>query len=161
MEVKTIFNNISGLMRSQTVSSIGNFVSHNDEIIIEATIREIIPFIAEDSIAMKIILGNKKANFSEKQVWAIAYELLKSNEYCDKLTVSENERKTQTTRKAEAEKSKLAANKEASSEVLDFVKSNGKKLGDYYLFLKTTKTFQKEFYSKKYTMNSANEFISK
>jgi hypothetical protein len=63
-------------------------------------------------------------------------------------------------RKIAENKSKLAANKEATQSVLDYVKSNGYKLADYYQFLKTTKKYAKEFYSKKYTMGSANEFMN-
>jgi hypothetical protein len=63
-------------------------------------------------------------------------------------------------RKIAENKAKLAANKEATQSVLDYVKSNGYKLADYYQFLKTTKKYAKEFYSKKYTMESANEFMN-
>jgi hypothetical protein len=63
-------------------------------------------------------------------------------------------------RKIAENKAKLAANKEATQSVLDLVKSNGYKLADYYQFLKTTKKYAKEFYSKKFTMESANEFMN-
>jgi hypothetical protein len=63
-------------------------------------------------------------------------------------------------RKIAENKAKLAANKEATQSVLDYVKSNGYKLADYYQFLKSNKKFAKEFYSKKYTMGSANEFMN-
>ena len=62
--------------------------------------------------------------------------------------------------KLAANKAKLSANKEATQSVLDYVKSNGYKLADYYQFLKTTKKYAKEFYSKKFTMESANEFMN-
>jgi hypothetical protein len=63
-------------------------------------------------------------------------------------------------RKIAENKAKLAANKEATQSILDLVKSNGYKLADYYQFLKTTKKYAKEFYSKKFTMESANEFMN-
>jgi len=63
-------------------------------------------------------------------------------------------------RKIAETKAKLSANKEATQSVLDYVKSNGYKLADYYSFLKSNKKFAKEFYSKKFTMESANEFMN-
>jgi hypothetical protein len=63
-------------------------------------------------------------------------------------------------RKIAENKAKLAANKEATQSVLDLVKSNGYKLADYYSFLKSNKKYAKEFYSKRYTMESANEFMN-
>lgn len=62
--------------------------------------------------------------------------------------------------KLDESKAKLSANKEASSPVLASVKSAGKKLGDYYSFLKSNKKFAREFFSKKFTQESANIFIS-
>ena len=56
-------------------------------------------------------------------------------------------------------KSKLAGNKAATQSVLDLVKSNGFKLADYYAFLKKNKKYAKEFYSKKFSAESAKEFM--
>lgn len=58
-------------------------------------------------------------------------------------------------------KAKLSANKAATQPVLDFVKSNGHKLADYYEFLKKNKKYAREFYSKKYTSESASAFLNK
>lgn len=63
--------------------------------------------------------------------------------------------------KANERKSKKAANKSASSEVLKQVKDAGKKLGDYYSWLNTKgNPYRKEHFSKKYTQESVNEFLS-
>lgn len=63
--------------------------------------------------------------------------------------------------KASESKAKLSANKEASASVLSFIKDNGKKLGDYYKWLNTPKNiYRKEYFSKKYTMESATQFIN-
>jgi hypothetical protein len=53
--------------------------------------------------------------------------------------------------KAVESKAKLNANKEASAFLLVDIKKAGKKLGDYYIFLKSDKKYKREFFSKKYT----------
>lgn len=64
-------------------------------------------------------------------------------------------------RKAAESKSKLTANKSASQYILDEIKSQGKKLGDYYKWLNTSgNPYRKEYFSKKYTEESATEFIN-
>ena len=45
-------------------------------------------------------------------------------------------------------------------QVLKHVKAQGRKLGDYYKFVKSNKGFAREFFSKKYTMDSAIAFIN-
>ena len=63
--------------------------------------------------------------------------------------------------KREESKSKKAANKAASSDVLKQVKEAGKNLGDYYSWLNTKgNPYRKEHFSKKYTQESVNEFLS-
>lgn len=63
--------------------------------------------------------------------------------------------------KLNEQKSKLSANKEASKDVLAYIKGEGLLLKDYYAFLKSNKKYAREFYSKKFTMESANLFINK
>ena len=62
--------------------------------------------------------------------------------------------------KAAASANKLAANKAASADVLAQVKQAGKKLADYYSFVKSNKSYAKEFYSKKFTQASVDAFIN-
>lgn len=64
------------------------------------------------------------------------------------------------TQKSDDRKDKLAANKAASSDVLLSVKAAGKKLADYYAFVKADRKFAREFYSKKFTTLSVNAFLS-
>ena len=63
--------------------------------------------------------------------------------------------------KIAATKNKLATNKAASADVLGQVKAAGKKLADYYEFVKNDKRFAKEFYSKKFTQESVNAFLNR
>lgn len=62
--------------------------------------------------------------------------------------------------KAAQSKSKMAANKDASADVLARVKGAGKKLGDYYAFVKANKIFAREFFSKKFTDASVDAFLA-
>lgn len=62
--------------------------------------------------------------------------------------------------KAEASKAKLNANKEASTDILATIKSM-KKLGEFGRWLNTAgNKFRKEHFSKKYTQESVNGFLS-
>ncbi|MCL1867655.1 MAG: hypothetical protein FWF72_01720 [Paludibacter sp.] len=158
--VKQIFNKIQGLNpTTSTVSSIGTFVTNQAQQVSDMILRETISFLPKKSLAYKIATSANK--FTDKQLWVIAFELEKNAEYSEILG-SELERiKRVEKRKIEESKAKLSENKENSQNVLDFVKSNGKKLTDYYEFVKKNKKYAKEFYSKKFTMTSANEFCSK
>jgi hypothetical protein len=61
--------------------------------------------------------------------------------------------------KSEASKAKLAANKEASADILAPIKSM-KKLGEFGSWLNTSgNKFRKEHFSKKYTQESVNAFL--
>jgi hypothetical protein len=62
--------------------------------------------------------------------------------------------------KREASKSKLIANKEASADILAPIKA-AKKIGEFGSWLNTTgNPFRKEHFSKKYTQESVNSFLS-
>ena len=54
----------------------------------------------------------------------------------------------------------LAANKANSQSVLDYIKESGRLLKDYYAFVKASKLYKKEFFSKKFTMASAEAFLA-
>jgi hypothetical protein len=99
--------------------------------------------------------------FSEKQIWVIAYELMKNSDYVADLTASLEKSASKAKAKNDASKAKLSANKEAAADVLAAVKSAGKKLGDYYKWLNTNgNPFRSEFFSKKYSENSVNSFLA-
>lgn len=62
--------------------------------------------------------------------------------------------------KANESKAKLAANKEASADILAPIK-DAKKLGEFGKWLNTSgNQFRKEHFSKKYTQESVNAFLS-
>lgn len=158
--VKQIFNDIQGLNpTTSTISSLGTFVTEQSRQVSDMVYREVLSNVSESSLAYKILTGSE--NYTEKQLWVIAYELLKNDAYATKLGAEIAEREARENAKIQASKDKLANNKATTQNVLDFVKSNGRLLKDYYSFLKSNRQYKREFFSKKFTMESANEFISK
>lgn len=157
--VKQIFAEISYLNPSvSNISSLGGYVSQSSQIVADSICSEIIGYLPKNTLAYKIITSAQK--FTEKQLWVIAFELVKNDEYAEKLGDKIDERTSNLNAKTEENKAKLASNKENSQNVLDFVKSNGKLLKDYYSFVKSNKKFGREFFSKKFTMESANSFLN-
>lgn len=158
--VKQIFNEISYLNpKASEISSLGTYISRTDEICYEETYKSIINNLPKESAAYNILI-NTLGTFSTNQLWAIAYELEKNDAYAEASGNSIAAKKAAADAKASQSKAKLTANKSASQSVLDCVKTNGLLLKDYYAFVKNTKKFAKEFYSKKYTQASADAFIS-
>ncbi len=158
--LKEIFQDVS--MMNPTVnymSSIGEYVDSNAQQLADYVIREIVGYLPEDSLAMTIIRSTR-GRFTDKQLWVVAYELQKNAEYCAQLDKTNAEIAAKENAKREASRQKLANNKANSQSVLDYVKSQGRLLGDYYKFVKANKKFSREFFSKKFTMESANAFIN-
>jgi len=158
--VKQIFSEIQTLKPIvSTVSSLGSFVTEFNQSVSDMVARNLMVFIPENTLAYKII--STSTRFTDKQLWVIAFELEKNEDYAtelgEKLAI-ENDREEA---KRQESKSKLANNKADTQNVLDYVKENGKLLKDYYSFLKSSKQYKKEFFSKKFTMESANEFLNK
>lgn len=117
----------------------------------ETYYRRIMNLVTPGSLAEKIMTSNffkiNSGNLTDKQLWVIAYDLQKSGAVDDE--IEDKEVKVDKTKE----------NKIATQGVLDYVKSNGKLLTQYYTWLKSSK-FKKEFFSKRYTMESANAFIA-
>ena len=97
--VKQIFNSIQDLNpNSSTVSSLGTFVTEQARQMAEMAQKEVLSNVSESSLAHKILM--KSETFTEKQLWVIAYELLKNDAYATKLGAEIAEREA----KAEAKK---------------------------------------------------------
>ena len=159
--IKDIYNQVSYINPSvSTISSIGSFVEEINRQVANSFRSKLMAFLPTSSLAYKIISENLKDFFSEKQMWVIAYELQKNAEYVAKLQAELEDEERRAEDKAAASKAKLNANKEASQEVLNFVKSSKKLLKDYYAFVKKNKKYSKEYYSKKFTLESATEFVN-
>ena len=160
MNAKLIFNRIKHLNPElSTISSLGDFISESDRLVQEATKKEVVANISENSLAYKIVTSSSK--FTDKQLWVIAYELLKNEDYVAQVAKEEARAEGIAAQEEREKKAKLDANKASSEPVKDFIKENGALLKDYYAFVKSSKQFRKEFYSKKFTMESANAFLNK
>ena len=161
VSVKDIFNDIQLLNPSVSrVSSLGSYISHSSRLVSEAVAERVEGYLPKNSFAAKI-MSSTPNRYSEKQLWAIAYELQKNKKYTKKLGEDIARRKAEIKAKKESSKRKLQANKAASQGVLNLIKSKGFKLGDYYNWLKTDKRYKREFFSKKYSAESANEFMKR
>ncbi len=160
---KQIFNTISRTLnaRVNSVSSIGDYISETTLNIVEAERTSISKIVGGSSLAYKIISSQKVGKpFSDKQLFVIAYELERNDSYAEQIAAEQAADKRAHDTKMNEHKSKLSTNKSNSQSVLDCVKANGRLLKDYYAFVKATKKFAREFYSKKYTMDSVNAFLA-
>jgi hypothetical protein len=153
-----LFNYTSQVnVRINTISSMGNYTNDIDIQVADKRRQEIIEVLPVGTLAHKIITSTDR--LSEKQIWVIVFELLKNETFCQKVAEFYEELYRDEKIKAAKSAAKVAANKTNSAIVLDFVKNNGKKLGEYYTFVKNNRNFSKEFYSKKFSMESANAFV--
>ena len=130
------------------------------QLMVDERRQDVAALLPSGTLAHKIITGTQR-NFTEKQLWVIAFELERSAPEFVAAAIAEFEAR-QAEKKADeaAKKAKLAANKAASSDVLASVKAAGRKLADYYAFLKGSKQFAREFYSKKYSADSVAAFLA-
>ena len=157
---KQIFNEIEDLNpQISTISSLGSYVSQSSQMVSDSIYKEVLGFLPKDSLAYKILTSSER--YTEKQLWVISYELEKNSEFNKMVSERISIREAKSNAKLEASKSKLQANKANSQSILDYIKENGKKLADYYNFVKKNKKYSREFYSKKFTIESAKDFLSK
>ena len=154
-----IFNEISGLNPTLShSSSLGSYVSASEKMVSEYIFKKAIKSVSENSLAYKILTSTD--HFSVKQLWVITFELAKNESYCNEIIGEYNERISKENERKNFEKSKKQENKENSKNILDEVKKNGKKLSEYYSFLKGNKNFRKEYYSQKFSIESVNAFLA-
>lgn len=82
--VKDIFNDIRLLNPSQsTISSLGTFVSSQNQQIADSERQRVMKYLPKDSLAYKIAFDADK--FTDKQLWVIAYELNKNKNFKEDL----------------------------------------------------------------------------
>ena len=154
-----IFNEISGLNPTLShSSSLGSYVSDSEKMVSDYIFKKVIKIVPENSLAYKILTSTD--HFSEKQLWVITFELSKNEKYSNEIMEEYNERISKSNTRKDFEKSKKQENKENSKNILEEVKKNGKKLSEYYSFLKGNKNFRKEYYSQKYSIESVNAFLA-
>ena len=84
--LKQIFEDVQGLNPStSTISSLGTFVSVQNQQLADNKARVLMGYLPKDSLASKIIVSTK-GRFTDKQLWVIAYELEKNDKYKDALS---------------------------------------------------------------------------
>ena len=164
MKIMTTINQILSEIRTvnasvNEISSLGTYVSNSSKQAAEYARKELTNCVSTGSTAYNILTSDQET-LSEKQLLCIAYELQKNAEYCEALSKRIYREEAIAQQKRDESKAKINANKDASQDVLASVKAAGLKLGDYYVFVKSNKKYAKEFYSKKFTAESANEFIN-
>lgn len=156
--IEKIFNQVALLNAETTISSLGRQATAMDQQLADNVYNEILKNIPESSLAAKILTSTTR--YSEKQLWVIAYELMKNASYVAEVEKQASyEERLEAQREAE-HKAKLANNKANSQEVLDYVKANNRLLKDYYSFVKGSKLYKKEFFSKKFSLASAEAFLN-
>lgn len=158
LNVKTIFSRIQRVNpRVSIVSSLGSFVTGENRTLMENFRNKIETYIGNDTLAYKILRSGRDF-LTEKQIWVIAYELQKNAQFCTEMANEIAKEEAERREDEEYRKSKLKANKAASQVVLDTIKGEKLLLKNYYSWLKSS-NFKREFYSKKYSMDSAMAFI--
>ena len=119
--VKQAFANIQSLNPStSTVSSLGTFVSSQSQQLSDNKRREIMGYLPKDSLAYKICISADK--FSEKQLWCIAYELIKNKEYQRDLAASIKEIERREAARKAKNAAKRAAKKQAKETAANAMK---------------------------------------
>ncbi len=114
--VKQVFYDIQSLNPStSTISSLGTFVSSQNQQLADAEAKKIMSYLPKESLAYKIVSTANK--FSDKQLWVIAYELVKNKEYqkdlAKRIKESEEYAIYQKKRKSEKRAKKSFAKKQA------------------------------------------------
>ncbi len=159
---KQIFNYIQGMNPIvSTVSSMGSFVTNLNQQVADRCVSEVIQALSDkkDTLAYKIATSLTD-RYTDKQLWVIAFELQNNVDFTNKVISFYAEIDRKSNAKIEASKAKLAANKEASTDILAPIKE-AKKLGEFGKWLNTPgNVFRKEHFSKKYTQESVNTFLS-
>lgn len=122
---KQAFADIQSLNPStSTISSLGTFVSSQNQQLADAKAKEIMGYLPKESLAYKIVSSANR--FSDKQLWVIAYELVKNKEYQKDLaeSIKEAERYAtyQKARKSAKRAAKSSAKKQAKEAAANAMK---------------------------------------
>lgn len=103
-----IFNYIQGLNPSTSIiSSIGTFVDSNNQQLADNLRNEVMDALPADSLAYNI--ASTANQFSTKQLWVIAFELVKNENFTSKVASFYNE----LSQEVEADRQRKSAKREA------------------------------------------------
>ena len=157
---KQIFNYIQRMNpATSTISSIGTLVCNLNQQVADSFVNEVIANLPEGTLAHKIATSNI-SRFSAKQLWVIAFELERNEQYATMVANHYADAERRYNAKIEAQEKKKAANKEASADILAPIKEM-RKLGDFGKWLNTSgNPFRKQHFNKKYTSEAVNAFLA-
>lgn len=156
---KQIFNYIQRMNpSSSTVSSIGTFVTSQNQQVADGFVNEVIANLPGGTLAYKIATSNI-SRFSEKQLWVIAFELEKNEQYATMVANHYADAERRYNAKIEAQEAKKAENKAASADILAPIVA-AKKITAFGQWLNTGgNPFRSQHFSKKYTQEAVNAFL--
>ena len=118
----------------------------------------LIKLVEKDSLAYKI-LQSIHPILSQKQIYIIA-KALENTDFHKEVIVRDNRANAIRNQKEEAKKDKLAANKEASADVLAPIKAI-RKIGAFGKWLNTSgNPYRSQNFNKKYTVEAVNAFLA-
>lgn len=103
--VKRVFESIQGINARNPYGA----VTENDRREAALQADAIMKFIPRDSVAYQIMNGNISMEYTEKQMWSIAYELVKNAAYCAQLEQADREADARRARKSTARQEKKSA----------------------------------------------------
>jgi hypothetical protein len=123
MKAIEIYNAIQGLNpKSSVVSSAGEYTSNVDQQISDDLRGSLLQYLPEGTLARKI--ANDSNKFTEKQLWVIAFELIKNAEYCEKLAAETSATRKQIAFEKARKRAKNAARKARDQEIMNFKAEN-------------------------------------
>lgn len=121
---KDVYNDIQGLNpRIQTISSMGNFVSNQSQQLAIFENQRIAKYLPKNSLAYKILISHDK--YTDKQLWVIAYELMKNDSYKKDLSLHLIELQKNEENKKRAVKYRANQTKNVKKEQETILKQNG------------------------------------
>lgn len=120
VKVSDIFEQVAMLNpRKDYISSLGEYVSDSNIMCAEYVEREICDYLPHESLAFTIVKEGRMGCYTTKQLWVIAYELLKSESYCEMLAKTLEEIRFREEMKRASKRAKRAAKKEAQKRLAE------------------------------------------
>ncbi len=154
MTVKEVFSNLKEKLNTHSF-----YRSHTEEYMVDEERGNVSYFLnkyAVGTLAQKLNESQKGfQNFTDKQIWVLAFELVKIEEYIQQ-QIKEEMELNGTTLDLEKEKQKEMEANKILKPILDL-----KKKGAFEKWIKTSKNpYTKQFYSKKYTQECVDAFLA-
>ena len=125
IKVGDIFDDIKAINPNVSeISSMGSFTSEQDKQVAESVRVEVMEYLPDNSLASKILKTTNK--LSDKQLWVVAYELQKNEDYVSDLS----ERNEKLKREVAYQKKKRSDKRRKRSEEANRVKKTLKETSD-------------------------------